>query len=59
MTSMLTEPGALNILIDSSVEQLRGSRPPFQQRRPPTAQPARPRDTARTPGGSAPPGARR
>jgi hypothetical protein len=26
MTSMLTEPAALNILIDSRVEQLRGSR---------------------------------
>jgi hypothetical protein len=26
MTSMLTEPGAINILIDSRVEQLRGGR---------------------------------
>ena len=27
MTSMLTEPGAINVLIDSRVEQLRGGRP--------------------------------
>jgi len=26
MTSMLTEPGALNILIDSRIEQFRGGR---------------------------------
>jgi len=26
MTSMLTEPGALNVLIDSRIEQLRGGR---------------------------------
>jgi hypothetical protein len=26
MTSILTEPGAINILIDSRVEQLRGGR---------------------------------
>jgi hypothetical protein len=26
MTIMLTEPGAINLLIDSRVEQLRGSR---------------------------------
>jgi hypothetical protein len=26
MASMLTEPGAINLMIDSRVEQLRGSR---------------------------------
>ena len=26
MTSMMTEPGAMNILIDSRIEQLRGGR---------------------------------
>jgi hypothetical protein len=26
MTSMMTEPGAINILIDSRIEQLRGGR---------------------------------
>ena len=27
MTIMLTEPGAINLLIDSRIEQLRGGRP--------------------------------
>ncbi len=26
MTSMMTEPGALNVLIDARIEQLRGGR---------------------------------